>query len=561
MLAALVALSAVRGSIRFDELFGSGAGSLQAALVQAAGAAYQPLAVAGATLLVIGLMQGVLRGTDSPRDLLYHIVRICVLAGLMAFGSQPASRTLVTKAVQGLAESVSSASGGSTPLQKMGHLVELLYPAGDLKPPSGAKVAGASRAGFFDIFGQIRDKANDAIALALRNMVGFAISATAFVALYLGWLVGLLVAWLSAVLFEFGWMLVPLALGALGVEALRSIGNSYLLGLFSVGTGQLALALAHVGTDALMRWVAGALKAITNIDVDAGAMLRFPDTAFRQQFADALASLPVGALLLLLLAILVLVAWVVITPLFAWKVFMGTLQNGAQFGSRLGLAFAGAALGAAGHAAGRASAALARSVAAGNARAAEATRIAAAGGGGSPATDPARTPSVSAAAAESPLGKQSSKRPLSAKARKQVRRVLAKGVAAARKAGASDADIQQICQQLAAKAGASPAEAAELARQASLASAPPATAAQTSAQPTSSAPASSAVAVPASAAAQVSYYAPGRHAATYALAVGGVALERLGAHLAAEDGPPDPPEHDALAAALQARRRLRGETE
>lgn len=544
----------IGGALRPDELLGAGPGSLQAAIKAAVDRVTPTFIYVGSVLLIIGLVQALIRQSDAPRDLMSAITRVVALALLMSLCRTDRGawlgywRDFVPKVSGELAESLQNPEQKKDPLARVGHFVELIYPGGDLKAADVTAVSGTSRAGLLNFTGKIAEKVGNAITLAIRGLVALVIIAVSFVALFLGWLVGLVVVWLSEVLFLFGWMLVPMALGALAIESLRGIGSTYLLGLTSVGTGKLALGLAHVGTDALMRWVAKTLEALTQVKEVIGVTDTFPSQAIRQKFADALAGLPIGAWALLFLTVLILALWVVVTPIFAWKVFMSTLRTGAQFGSRLGFAFAGATLRAAGNVADVAGSALSANARKGSAKK-EVAAAPEAGSSGSasanasaqslPSPDRGGLASGREEAPSSPIRPKLSGEKLAA-ARQRVADAAARG----RAAGKSDDEVELMCRSVAIQSGASAAEAAEIVRdvQGGTTDRAPAQAASATAPSPQASEASRTSEKAAAATDEPARPLP----AAYALTLAAAALRRASAH--ANEAFPDPTDNGLVAA-------------
>lgn len=333
----------VRGTIRPDQLLNLGDGTLTVALKAAALAAIKPFGYLGFVLLIVGLMQSLNRQGDGARDQLQAVARAVVLAIFIALIRDHEEWRLFAP---GLASALAAELGspGQLANEAIGNFVELFYPAGDLKSTAGA---GTYSTWFFNVPGRMAEVAAN-VVVGLMGAIALLIC---FVAMFIGWIVGLVVVWLSEIFYVFGLVLVPAALGALAVDSLRSIGNTYLLGLVSVCTGKLALALANIGTRALLQWLVSLIDSLTKVRKLSDVLTGVPTDQMRQDLLNGVATLSLGGMGVLVLAILILCLWTIVTPIFAWKVFMNTLRTGAQFGSRLGFAFAGATLRAAGNAA------------------------------------------------------------------------------------------------------------------------------------------------------------------------------------------------------------------
>ncbi|MBS0658182.1 MAG: hypothetical protein JSR82_08045 [Verrucomicrobia bacterium] len=529
--------SLIGGSMRPDALFNPATGSLSTALRTAVALASTPFLQLGYVLLVIGLVQALIRQSDSPREQLNATARVVILALVISLVRHHEEwRNFVPEVSGAMASRMNSPAERAS--KSMGHFVELLYPGGDFNSTKGR---GAYRTWFFNVTGRAVEMATNLVV----GLIGILVLCLCFVAIFIGWLVGLVVVWLSETLYTFGLVLAPAAIGALGVDALRSVGSSYLLGLVSVGTGKLALALAHVGTNALLEWVVGLVHSLTKADVKL-ILTALPTAGLRQDFADGLAQLPPGGWGVLFLAVLLVAAWTIVTPVFAWKIFMNTLRTGAQFGTRLGFAFAGASLRALGNAAETGGAVLQQKAKGGGVGGSGGRAGGTRGGGGGKggpaggdgdeggsASAPRRDVASQEGGAAAAGGSTTSEGPpLRGAPLAQARRRVGEAALRAHLANCPDEQIHGICAQVARASGAPTAQATELASEVCPA---PAGAAR-----------EAAAAQPAAAAPAASSERPELARLGRRLTVAAAVLRRASAH--ASEQVPDPTDQGVLAA-------------
>lgn len=298
-------------------------------------------------LITWGLVTALIRA-NGPPEVLSALAKGIVIVGFVALTSTPAERDRIPDISEALANAVSGSGDWKAPAKKVVHLAKLMFPGEDLPSVDTQKVTGASQAGFFQFSKRIAEGVMSALLVWLRVILALVVTVIAFVALYIGWFVGELIVWFATILYELGWMLVPVAVAALSLEGGKGIGQSYLLGMVAVGMSRFAIALAGLGTTAIMKWLTDLFQTLTSVNLSS-ILDSPPSDTLRQDFAGAFILLPIGAWALILIGCILLAAWAIFTPLMAWKVFMQTLQRGSQFGATLGMAFAGGVLAAAGN--------------------------------------------------------------------------------------------------------------------------------------------------------------------------------------------------------------------